>query len=118
MQPLCEIWITTYEVSDNGLSPVLSHVFYGSTLDEAYGYAKSHMITDFFFSSSFLGKMPWRNSVIEMTNRGKVIDMNNFEHPEKVQQLLSGLSEKAQKVNSDQYKSGMVLAIQEVARAN
>lgn len=115
MQSLYQIWITTFEFSKNGMTPVLSHVFYGSTLDEAYGYAKSHMITDFFFSSSFLEEMPWKNSIIYMKNQGKVLYMDNFQDPAQAQQILFQLSEKAQEITSDQYKSGMVLAIQEVA---
>lgn len=36
------------DIYENGLYPVVQHVFYGKTIQEARGYFKSHMKTDEF----------------------------------------------------------------------
>lgn len=116
MQSPFQIWITTYEIQSNDPKPVLSHVFYGSTLDEAYGYAKSHLITDFFFSSSFLGFMPWKNSIIKMTNSGDILNLYYPQNPNETQRILLQLNEEAYKINQMQNQAGMLMVIQEVTK--
>ena len=113
--PPYQIWITTYEISKNGLNPTLSHVFYGKTLKEAYGYARSHLITDYFFSSSFVGSMSWKGSILRMTNGGKVTNIYHPENVNETKQIMSKLNSDARKINGQQIDSGMIMVIQEVA---
>jgi hypothetical protein len=68
--------ITTYEQSDDPTprwNPVLTHTFWGNTLDQAVEYAKSHLITDKFFRASFSGSMPWKGGTLVLANTGEVI---------------------------------------------
>ena len=50
------IKVDSYELSSGTPRPTLSHIFWGQDLNEAIGNAKSHLITDYFFSSSFVGR--------------------------------------------------------------
>ena len=50
------LYITTYEQSKTGkYNPVLSHIFWGDTIKQATEYAQAHLISDVFFSGSFVG---------------------------------------------------------------
>lgn len=63
--------ISTFEIDESTRTHelVLEHIFHGKTLEEAVQRAKSHLITDFFFSSSMLESMPWKEgSVISLRN--------------------------------------------------
>jgi hypothetical protein len=113
-----EIWITTYEISKKGSNPVLSHVFYGKTLEQAYGYAKSHLITDFFFSSSFIGSMKWNNTVLQLSDVGKIINVKENEDIIDAKKTLDNLVLKAREVNEDQKKKGIAMLIREVSNDN
>ena len=64
------IAITTYENNNN---KVLTHIFWGDTLQAAFGIAKSHLITDYFFSSSFEGQMRWGAEVLKLSNKGQIL---------------------------------------------
>lgn len=111
--PPYQIWITTYELSDKGATPVLSHVFYGHSVDQAYGYAKSHLVTDFFFSSSFVGSMPWGNSVLHLNNDKHIVGLYQLTQAE-INTTLQQLAEDAIKTNRNQIDAGIVVVIHEV----
>jgi hypothetical protein len=49
LQAKIGIAITTYETDENDPKAILTHIFWGDTLDTAIGYAKSHLITDYSF---------------------------------------------------------------------
>lgn len=113
--PPFQIWITTYEMSERGLNPVLSHVFYGKSLEEAFNYAKSHLITDYFFSSSFIGEMLWRDSILKLTNKGMITHMYYPQNNNEIQQIMTELGSLAKGINADQINSGIVMLIQQIA---
>lgn len=57
------------DIYENGLYPVVSHIFYGRTLREAHGYFHAHMRTDEFLRDA-INKQEWngiplRTSVYE-----------------------------------------------------
>lgn len=41
-------------IYENNAYPVVSHIFYGKTAKEAYGYFQSHMKTDEFLRAAIL----------------------------------------------------------------
>ena len=41
-------------IYENNVYPVVSHIFYGKTKKEAYGYFQSHMKTDEFLRAAVL----------------------------------------------------------------
>jgi hypothetical protein len=61
------VMITSYEGSPGKEKAILSHVFWGETTKEAFSYAKSHLKTDYFFSSTFVGSMPWGDSTLVLS---------------------------------------------------
>lgn len=108
--------ITTYEITSEGqLNPVLTHVFWGHDLQQAIGYAKSHLITDDFFSASFEGGMPWKGSILRMTNEGKIIDRYTYSDPEEVIVILDKLGSKARHINRLKDELGIIRQIQILA---
>jgi hypothetical protein len=40
------------DIFENGMYPVVSHIFYGKTIEEAREYFKAHMKTDSFLRSA------------------------------------------------------------------
>lgn len=69
-----KIKIISYEKDSKGnLEKILSHTFYGKTLKAAIGIAKSHLITDYFFSSSFVGEMKWGEGKLVLEYKDRII---------------------------------------------
>jgi hypothetical protein len=102
--------VTTYEVSgqDRTASPIISYIFWGKTLEQAMSYAKSHLKTDYFFSSTFGGQMPWVDTVLEFNYDGELLGQYQTES---VDDLLDDLSHEAQKIHAKQEKAGLVKII-------
>lgn len=63
------IRVDTYE----GNSPILTHIFWGKDLSQAISYARSHLISDLFFSSTFRGEMKWKDGILFLSYNGKVM---------------------------------------------
>ena len=114
--PPYQIWITTYEIIDEEMNPTLSHVFYGSTLEEAYGYAESHLITDYFFSASFVGSMPWGTGILQLSNEGEVIHIYRPEDEQETNKIMRKLKSEARKIVREQNRKGILVLIQEVRK--
>ncbi|SNW62287.1 Hypothetical protein ORPV_383 [Orpheovirus IHUMI-LCC2] len=80
-------------------------------MEDALGIAKSHLVSDYFFSSSFVGQMPWNNGVLILNNEGSLIgqysknDLNN---------ILNDISSAAADVNEKQYENGILQVIETV----
>lgn len=102
------IIITTYEY-DKEYTPILSHVFWGNTYDEALGYAKAHLKTDVFFSSSFIGELQWGDSVLILSNDGQYLGTKQVPA---INEALEELAEKARDVYEQQMDLGMVQTVQ------
>ena len=103
--------VTTYEFSDGKYNPVLSHIFWGKDLKKAVGIAKSHMISDAFFSSSFVGEMEWKNSVLQLSNDGELINEKKFSGDKELRSIFRELESHAQEVHSVQKKSGILKVV-------
>jgi hypothetical protein len=107
------LMITSYEISENGPNPVLSHIFWGNTIDEAIGYAKSHLITDYFFSSSFIGKMSWKGSYLILENEpdfiGRKITNKQYD------KIMDELDEEAKQIIKKGKKFEIAEIINEIA---
>lgn len=113
-----QIQITSYEINNGTMRPVLSHIFYGQTPEEAQGYARSHLLTDYFFSSSFVGKMNWQGSVLVLNNQGMLLSRYTPPNDTESRLIMTELAEGATQINRDQNRLGMLLLIQDVARMN
>ncbi|HLX52542.1 MAG TPA: hypothetical protein VKR58_01280 [Aquella sp.] len=70
------ISVSTFETESGKERPVLTHIFWGDTEDEAFKNAKSHMMDDYFFSSTFVGKMEWKGQPLKLSYEGYVIGIN------------------------------------------
>jgi len=105
------IYITTFESSGK---PTLTHVFWSDTLDGAFGVAKSHLITDFYFSSSFEGTMPWKGSTLELYNDGFIVGPKKFNTIEEFDRIYLELNKDAINYNDQKYQNGTVDGILDI----
>lgn len=108
--------VTTYEISGQEYLPTLSHVFWGKTLEKCVQVAKSHMVTDVFFTSSFLGEMPWKDSVLKLANDGKVVGIHTFTNSQELDNIMRSLNQHASKVGQLHAKEGTLQVVQRVAK--
>lgn len=111
------ICVTSYEQSEFGPdNPILSHIFWGNTVKDAIAFAKSHLVTDFFFSSTFVGSMEWTNGELLLSHDTGILRLgiltNDNEEDEDVDIELYS---KAKRINKDQIKKGISDMILEIA---
>jgi len=111
------IMITTFELVQGKANPTLSHIFWGETLQQAIGNAKAHLLTDYFFSSSFVGQMEWHGSMLYLSNAGELLANIQLTSQVDINQLLSSLARNAQYINNAQYNSGMVQLIERISQS-
>lgn len=104
--------ITTYEFNNNNYNPIITHIFWGKDLDEAVGYAHSHLKTDFFFSSSFVGEMPWRGSVLILRNKNQIINKKDFISPQERDGIIKDLTQDGRQINLEQRANGILRVIE------
>jgi hypothetical protein len=120
--------ITTYEVNnDNGrlkYNPVITHIGWGKSIDDATGNLLAHLKSDIFFSSSFIGELSWGDTVISLVNqRGELIGKIPFEErslpfseelsaEDKISEIMDKLYEEAKKVHREQQNLGIIHAVQ------
>lgn len=119
MEPKAPIGIsvTTYEISQGQYNPTLTHIFWGQDINQALSYAKSHLISDYFFSASFVGQMRWRGSILQLSNEGGLIREFMFSSNQEVAAIMANLNREAQKVVDAQYKSGLVQVVEMLSLA-
>jgi len=79
-----QISITTYE----GDKLTLAHIFYGDSLKDAINIAKSHIITDEFFRSSFLGSMEWKGNTLKLSNNYEVFEHKGDINAKEIMKIL------------------------------
>jgi hypothetical protein len=110
--------VTSYEINEDKVAtPILTHLFWGKTLDEAIGYAKSHLTTDWFFSSSFIGEMKWKKSVLRIEDEFDVLTPDLTPVSEKmVRKVAAELYAVAKEKHHQQMKAGMVGVIDIITR--
>lgn len=104
------ICVTSYEVNTDGSQkPVMTHIFWGKTLDEALRYTKSHLISDLFFSSSYVGKMTWKGDELKLLYTEKIISIVPISNKQQVtKELLDTVRTEVNKIIPLQYQTGMV----------
>jgi hypothetical protein len=102
VEPAVAITIDTYELGENDKkTKTLSHIFYGDDLQRAAAIAHSHLISDYFYSSSFVGEMSWRNKTLRFTNCGQIVGVYNLSEAEAAE-LLGKLIQAAQEIHQEQ----------------
>lgn len=111
------LYITSYEKSEDGnYNPILSHIFWGETIRQAFGYAKSHLISDVFFTGSFVGEMPWNNFVLYIDVDGKIMSLKDVKITQNIDNVLVKLSDISQDIHNKQEKSGLIQIVQKLSK--
>jgi hypothetical protein len=97
------IAVTSFELDDkNKPNPILTHIFWGSSLKQAFDYAKSHLISDYFFSSTFVGEMEWKDEPLRLAYQGHLIGMQQV----KLDNVLDALADDAEELRALQEDIG------------
>ena len=91
--------VTSYEITKKGRRPVVSHIFWGENIEEALGYALPHLVTDYFFSSTFIGKMAWKGGELTIEYDGALLGMKRID---KLDRLLDQLDARAHELHNDE----------------
>lgn len=108
------IIITSYESK----IPVLSHIFWGNTWEEAIKRAKAHLLTDYFFSSSFVGHMKWNKSFLELSVDYEAdIEYDQRISSDELREFFDELETEAEKINKEQEKNNFDEVISRVKDA-
>lgn len=108
--------ITSYELSGNQWEVVLTHIFWGKTIDETFKYAHSHLISDGFFSSSFSNQgFSWRGEILLMSNNYQILSEKSYQDPTK---LIEDLLISGQKIHDQQKDRGFFTIINELSTIN
>jgi len=103
--------ITTYEIDNQGESTaVLTHIFWSKNLKGAMEIAKSHIITDNFFSGSFVGEMPWKDFVLHLEN-----DIDVIGQKPNLNKLYNQLQKQAIKIHREKQKIGLIELITDLS---
>ena len=106
-----QIVVTSFEIDKGTVTPTLSHIFYGQTLEKAYQVARSHLISDYFFSEAMLGQLHWKNSIITISNTGDIISQQPIPQLEK-DALFKRLYQEAIQITQKKQQLGVMLMMQ------
>lgn len=109
------IVITTHELRNRKYVPIVTHVFWGQNYDEAFRYAKSHLLTDVFYSSSFVGELPWGDSVLILGNTGRYLGIANAPL---IQDMLADLASWAEDIHQQQEDTNIIQTVQMLSRSD
>lgn len=104
--------ITTYEYSNGTSNRTLTHIFWGDTIEDTYNIAKSHLITDYFFSGSFEGGIQWKGKFLKLDNEGKLVGQYTYSDEEDLEDILDTLLEDAEEVNGLKEETGIIQQIE------
>lgn len=102
------------EYSDDKWNLVLSHIFWGNDLTEAAGNAKAHLLTDFFYTSSFVGKMKWGKGSLVL--RVEVELYGGGEADTELEATVHELTVRADRVHDAEVQVGYEELISEVVK--
>lgn len=108
------IYITSYEFSGDEPAAILSHIFWGKTYNEAFRYAKSHLISDAFFNGTFTGELPWNNTVLVLGYDGQIYSVKNTKF--EINKTIKELTKHAKAIHKDQEKLGMIQVVQQISQ--
>jgi hypothetical protein len=108
--------ITTYEFDDKGNpSPTLTHVFWGQTVKDATSIAKSHLVTDYFFSGSFEGGIDWKGQFLQLDNEGEILTQQSYRTRADISKILNNLTKQAEKINDKKEELGIIQQIEMIS---
>ena len=113
------LYITTYEISEeNEYMPILSHIFWGKDIKQALNYAKSHLVTDAFFNGSFIGELPWKDTILYLDNDGQIVSsqyMDERTERRNIDSAFRELTARAQVIRKDLDRMGVIQTIQRIS---
>ncbi len=107
------ISITSYEIDEeDNLIPILTHLFWGDTYKQALSYAKSHLLSDAYFNSTFIGEMEWNNYPLYLTYDGEIYSPQNHN----IDNMLAQLKKKAKEIRKKTDQYGIVQTIEKLSK--
>lgn len=111
------IVITTYESNQDERSPIITHISWGDSLEQALRYMHSHLISDFFLSSTFGGSMLWRDKRLKLTYNIEIISLQVLSRKEKItKEIIDKVKERADETLMNQYANNIDNIINHISK--
>jgi len=109
------IAVTSYE-TDKETIPIMTHIFWGKDIEQAVSYAKSHLISDLFYSSSFTGEMIWQDQKLKLSYDSKLLTVQLISNKELInQKIIEDLFREVNRVLKLQYESSLPAIINQIS---
>ncbi|HSW76868.1 MAG TPA: hypothetical protein VLG50_07470 [Candidatus Saccharimonadales bacterium] len=109
------ISVTTYEMDDgNRGNPSVTHLFWGKDVKSAVSVAQSHLLTDLFFSESFVGEMPWKDFVLKMENELTIKDDKKHSNAE-AEKIYKQINTRAHQIHKQKKHIGLIKLIHDLS---
>lgn len=113
--PYC-LSITSYEINESGSTPTLTHLFWGENIETAAEIAKAHLKSDTFFSSTFVGKMDWKEDQLVIEYDGQIYSLKNVKNKKiKLNKILKELENEGVKINKQQKRLKILQLVQQLS---
>ena len=112
------IIVNSIEISDDGQNnyPV-THIFWGKSIQQALGRAKSHLASDLFYSSTFVGGMEWKDGKLKLTYEGRIISIIPIaNHGQVSVDVFEEISLEVDKIIKLQHDMGMDKIVKEISK--
>lgn len=99
----------------------------GTNSKSSFRCSKSHIVSDYFFSSSFEGEINWDGLYIGLSNQGEIISQyqynksdtsENFDKSRDMDYIFQRLSTHAKNMNGVKDRLGVVKKIQAISKIN
>jgi hypothetical protein len=113
--------VNSIEITKSGKeNPVITHISWGDSIDEALALMKSHLITDYFLAATFAGEMTLRDNKLIITYSGKLISIHSIVDYSKVERttedVFNKLSQEVQKIMVNSRKLGIPELINQLSK--
>ena len=113
MESLGNVGIRVDSYENN--NPILTHIFWGKDINQAVQYAKSHLVSDVFFASTFTGTMKWRDDTLILSYNGKVLTIK----PEGIkltERIMGDIRDMAITISRMQRESGLTEIVNDLSK--
>ena len=111
------IAVTSYENDENGRTPIITHIGWGKSISQALDYLKSHLISDYFFNSTFEGVMMWRDNKLDLDYSGNIISITPLaRRKEEEAMVFKALEEEMVKIRRLQKERGIPEIINDISK--
>ena len=113
MESLGNVGIRVDSYENN--NPILTHIFWGKDINQAIEYAKSHLVSDVFFASTFTGTMKWRDDTLILSYGIRTLSIRSESFSSKLQ-VMEDIQKMATTISGMQRESGLTEIVNDLSK--